>query len=217
MQLVIGNKNYSSWSLRAWLMASKAKLNFEEILLPLDTEEFYNEIVKYNPAAKVPVLIDGEVTVWDSLAICEYINDTYLDGHALPKSPIDKAYARSVASEMHSGFNAVRNEMPMNIRATRFVELSEQALIDIKRIDDIWAKQIDNSGGAGSWLFGEWSIVDMMFAPVVMRFKTYQVKLSPSAQTYLDFVLADPDLNAWISEALKETQIVELDEAGADV
>ncbi len=110
MQLVIGNKNYSSWSLRAWLMASKAKLNFEEILLPLDTEEFYNEIVKYNPAAKVPVLIDGEVTVWDSLAICEYINDTYLDGHALPESPIAKAYARSVASEMHSGFNAVRNE-----------------------------------------------------------------------------------------------------------
>ncbi|MDB1126092.1 glutathione S-transferase family protein [Vibrio algarum] len=217
MQLIIGNKNYSSWSLRAWLMVNKAELTFEEILLPLDTPEFYREITKFNPAAKVPTLVDNKVTVWDSLAICEYINETYMNGRALPKDPVERAYARSISAEMHSGFNALRNEMPMNIRATRFIELSEQALKDIQRIDQIWSNQMNMVDGGCGWLFEKWSIADMMFAPVVMRFKTYQVKLSPLAQQYLDFVLTDPDLNRWIDEALKETLIVEIDEAGIDV
>lgn len=217
MQLIIGNKNYSSWSLRAWLMAAKSNLSFDEVLLPLDTEEFYREIKKYNPASKVPTLIDDNVVVWDSLAICEYINDNYLDGSALPKNKKSKALARSISSEMHSGFTALRNELPMNIRATRKVELSENALSDIKRVDEIWAEQIKNIDPDGCWLFGDWSIADIMFAPVVLRFKTYQIELSPMATKYMDFVLKDPVLNQWISDALKETLIVDMDEAGIDV
>jgi glutathione S-transferase len=197
-------------------MASKARLDFSEVLLPLDTEEFYREIVKYNPAQKVPTLVDEDVIVWDSLAICEYINDVYLDGLALPRDPKNKAKARSIAAEMHSGFNAVRNELPMNIRATRFVELSENALADIKRIDQIWADQMKTLGGDSGWLFGEWSIADMMFAPVVMRFKTYDIALSPEATSYLNFVLSDADLNRWIEDAKQETLIVDADEAGTD-
>lgn len=217
MKLIIGNKNYSSWSLRAWLMASKAGLDFTEVLLPLDTDIFYREIVKYNPAKKVPTLVDGSTLVWDSLAICEYINETYLDGRALPTSPIQRAKARSIAAEMHSGFQALRNEMPMNIRAKRKVELSDAAKRDIERVDQIWSGQMKEFEQAESWLFGDWSIADMMYAPVVMRFKTYGIALSQDAQRYMDFVLTDPLLNRWIQEALKETSIVEADEAGIDI
>jgi len=198
-------------------MVSKAKISFEEILLPLDTKKFYQEIRKYNPAEKVPTLLDNNMVIWDSLAICEYINDNYLDGHALPKTVKEKAMARSISAEMHSGFNAVRNELPMNIRATRSVKLSAQALKDIARIDEIWANQMGNTSGNGHWLFGDWSIADMMFSPIIMRFKTYQIEVSPAAKKYMDFVLNDPDLNQWIADALKETAIVEIDEAGDDV
>ncbi len=217
MQLIIGEKNYSSWSLRAWFMIAKAGLDFQEILLPLDTEQFYREIVKYNPAEKVPTLIDNDITVWDSLAICEYVNETYLNGNAWPSTPKLRAKARAIASEMHSGFNAVRNELPMNIRATRHVDLSDDAIKDIIRIDKIWSQQMDNYAEKGGWLFGDWSITDVMFIPVIMRFKTYQVQLSEKSQAYMAFVLKDPELNRWIADALKETTIVAMDEAGVDV
>lgn len=217
MQLIIGEKNYSSWSLRAWFMVAKAGLDFQEVPLPLDTEQFYREIVKYNPAAKVPTLIDNDITVWDSLAICEYVNETYLNGNAWPSTPKLRAKARAIASEMHSGFNAVRNEMPMNIRAKRHVDLSDDAIKDIIRIDKIWSQQMDNYAEKGGWLFGDWSIADVMFVPVIMRFKTYQVQLSEKSQAYMAFVLKDPELNRWIADALKETTIVAMDEAGVDV
>lgn len=217
MRLIIGNKNYSSWSLRAWLMASKAGLSFDETKLPLDTQRFYCEIAALSPTRKVPTLIDDEITVWDSLAICEYINDTYLSGSAWPSDPQLKATARAISAEMHAGFNAVRSELPMNIRATRQVTLSPDALKDIERIDQIWSERmLAHKQGAG-WLFGSWSIADMMFAPVVLRFKTYQIELSDKAAAYRDFLLQDANLKAWIEEALIETEIVEMDEAGTDI
>ncbi len=164
---------------------------------------------------KVPALIDGDLAVWDSLAICEYINDAYLNGRAWPENLNKRAHARSVAAEMHSGFLALRNEMPMNIRAKRHVELSEHAKKDIARIDEIFSMRPQSS--SNTWLYGEFSIVDAMFAPVVLRFKTYQVTLSSPAQAYCDQVLSCPVLNNWIAHALQETDIVTSDEAGEDI
>ncbi|MDP5212885.1 glutathione S-transferase family protein [Pseudoalteromonas tunicata] len=218
MQLYIGNKNYSSWSLRAWLMLAKSGVSFDEVMLELDTPEFYQTLAPLTPSQKVPLLIDNDITVWDSLAICEYINDAYLNGTAWPEDLAERAKARALAAEMHSGFNALRNEMPMNIRATRHVELSEAALKDIARIDTIFAEQMQQVHRTqGGWLFGQWSIVDCMYAPVVLRLKTYQINLSDDATCYLNHVLASEALKRWIDAALLETTMVQADEAGTDV
>ncbi|MDI4652480.1 MULTISPECIES: glutathione S-transferase family protein [Pseudoalteromonas] len=215
MQLFIGNKNYSTWSLRAWYLLSKFNVSFKEQQLVLDTPEFYDALKIKFPVPKVPALIDGELTVWDSLAICEYINDAYLNGAAWPSEIAQRAKARSLAAEMHSGFAALRNEMPMNIRAKRHVELSGQAKKDIARIDEIFSTQQQSYPNA--WLFGEFSIADAMFAPVVLRFKTYQVTLSHAAQAYCQHVLSCPVMQSWISEAFKETDIVDCDEVGEEI
>ncbi|WP_417700115.1 glutathione S-transferase family protein [Pseudoalteromonas lipolytica] len=215
MQLFIGNKNYSSWSLRAWYLLSKFNISFTEQQLVLDTPDFYDRLKTKFPVQKVPALIDGDLAVWDSLAICEYINDAYLNGRAWPENLNKRAHARSVAAEMHSGFLALRNEMPMNIRAKRHVELSEHAKKDIARIDEIFSMRPQLS--SNTWLYGEFSIVDAMFAPVVLRFKTYQVTLSSPAQAYCNQVLSCPVLNNWIAHALQETDIVTSDEAGEDI
>ncbi|WP_105167715.1 glutathione S-transferase family protein [Pseudoalteromonas sp. T1lg23B] len=217
MQLYIGNKNYSSWSLRAWLMLEKNEITFEEIKLPLDTPAFYEALKDVTPSLKVPSIIDNDIHVWDSLAICEYINDVYLSGRAWPESVSQKAKARAVASEMHSGFSALRNEMPMNIRAKRSLTMSEACKKDIARVEQIWAEQMTQYADAGGWLFGRWSIADAMFAPVVMRFQTYGIAVSSQASLYMDKVLSCPVLAKWINEALQETEIVEIDEAGEDI
>ncbi|NRD75802.1 glutathione S-transferase family protein [Shewanella sp. VB17] len=219
MELYIGNKNYSSWSLRAWLMLEKSEIKFDEIKLRLFTTDFYHQLEKISPSLRVPVIVDGNITVWDSLAICEYINDTYISGTAWPKDPAQKATARSLACEMHSGFNALRNELPMNIRATRSIELSKAAKQDIKRIDELWSQQMAEFDlqHSGSWLFGEWSIADMMFAPVVMRFNTYDIKISNASHRYMKHVIESPEMQRWIAAALKETDIVDEDEAGIEL
>jgi glutathione S-transferase len=215
MQLFIGNKNYSSWSLRAWYLMSKFNIEFNETQLVLDTPHFYDELKQFFSVQKVPAIIDGDLAVWDSLAICEYINDAYLSGAALPNNMSERAKARCLSAEMHSGFMALRNEMPMNIRATRFVELSADAKKDIARIDDIFAQQ--QATYPHAWLFGEFSIADAMYAPIVLRLKTYQITLSDAAQQYCEHVLNCTVLQSWIVEALKETDIVECDEAGVDI
>ncbi|MDN2662508.1 glutathione S-transferase family protein [Psychromonas sp. 14N.309.X.WAT.B.A12] len=215
MQLFIGNKNYSTWSLRVWYLMSKFNVLFDETQLVLDTPDFYIALQKYFTVQKVPALIDGDLKVWDSLAICEYINDAYLSGTAWPKNIVKRAQARSLSAEMHSGFMALRNEMPMNIRATRKVELSAAAKQDIARIDDIFASQQELY--PNSWLFGEFSITDAMYAPVVLRLKTYQIRLSPLAEQYCKSVMSCPVLQDWIAQALTETDIVECDEAGVEV
>lgn len=219
MDLYIGNKNYSSWSLRAWLMAAKSGVQFNEVLLQLDTDSFYQQLKAISPTLKVPTLVDGDIRVWDSLSICEYLNDTYLAGSAWPQDPKQKAKARSIASEMHSGFNAVRNALPMNIRARRYVELTDAVRKDIERIDAIWSAQMAEfapSNSEGTWLFGQWSIADMMFAPVVMRFLTYDIEVSQASRAYMQHVISCPEIQAWINAAKAETEIVAADEAGID-
>lgn len=218
MQLYIGNKNYSSWSLRAWLMARKAHPDFQEMLLKLDTPSFYQVLTGVSPTKRVPTLVDGDVTVWDSLAICEYLNDRYFKQRGWPADVAQRAKARAIAAEMHSGFTAVRSAMPMNIRAKRYVELNDTVRADISRIEQIWAEQMQQHAQPeqGAWLFGEWSIADAMFAPVVLRFVTYGVSLNADANRYLQHALSCPDLRQWITDALGETDIVEADEAGVD-
>ncbi|EML0276611.1 glutathione S-transferase family protein [Vibrio parahaemolyticus] len=215
MQLFIGNQNYSSWSLRAWLIFSQYDLKVDVTKLTLFTEDFYDKLASVTPTAKVPTLVDGEVTVWDSLAILEYVNEQYLQGKAWPSYVADKAKARAISAEMHSGFFDLRNELPMNCRARRKVELSDGALKDIARIDAIWSEQMAKFPDA--FLFGEWSIADAMYAPVALRFETYGIELSQGAKAYQQKVLASHAVQKWLAEASQETDIVEEDEAGVEV
>ncbi|MDO6706026.1 glutathione S-transferase family protein [Photobacterium sp. 1_MG-2023] len=217
MQLIIGNKNYSSWSLRGWLMLAQNDISFEEVKLKLFTDQFYATLALHAPTAKVPVLIDGDVTVWDSLAICEYINETYCDHQAWPQDQAARAKARAISCEMHSGLMAVRSEMPMNCRAKRRVTLSEAAQKDVARIDQIWREQMAAYEDQGGWLFGKWSIADCMYAPVVLRFMTYGIEVSEASQRYMKKVFESPAIQAWLSDALTETEFVAEDEAGVDV
>lgn len=217
MELIIGNKNYSSWSLRAWFMLASFNVDFEETVLPLFTDEFRNKITALSPTGKVPALQDGDLQVWDSLAICEYVNDHYLNGNAWPHNSKSRAIARAICCEMHAGFTALRNEIPMNCRATRYVELSEQAQQDIARIDDLWAALRQEHKADGPWLFGALSIADAMYAPVVSRFKTYGIPLSAESQAYADHVLNSETMQTWYDAALQETLIVVEDEAGTEL
>ena len=212
MQLYIANQNYSTWSLRAWLIFDHYSLNTDIIKLKLFTSDFYDTLAKVTPTAKVPTLVDGDVAVWDSLAILEYINETYLDGAAWPESREERALARAISAEMHSGFFSIRNELPMNCRAKRKLTLSNGALKDIARIDAIWSAQMKQY--PEGWLFGEWSIADAMFAPVALRAETYSIQLSEKAQQYQQRVLNSPSIKKWLAEASLESDVVEEDEAG---
>jgi glutathione S-transferase len=216
MKLVIANRNYSSWSMRPWLLMSEFGLKFELVEESLGGGDLKERLRRHSPSCKVPVLIDGDLTVWDSLAICEYVSERYLDGKAWPASPGSRARARSVSAEMHSGFMGVRSEMPMNIRARRVVTPSKAALADIGRIDEIWSDCRARYAAEGDWLFGRFSIADCMYAPVVMRFKTYGTEVSRPAQSYMETVLGNASIQTWIKAALKETEIVPEDEAGED-
>ncbi|WP_372379709.1 glutathione S-transferase family protein [Vibrio natriegens] len=215
MKLYIGNQNYSSWSLRAWLIFMQYDIDVEIEKIKLFTDEFYNTLEDITPTAKVPTLVCNDVTVWDSLAILEYVNEAFLDGKAWPQSLTERAKARAIAAEMHSGFMALRNEMPMNCRAKRSVALSKHALKDIERIDQIWSLQMEQY--PDGWLFGEWSIADAMYAPVVLRTLTYGIKLSEKATQYQQKVLNSDTMQRWLTEASLETDIVEEDEAGEPI
>lgn len=183
--------------------------------MKLFTEDFYTQLEGVTPTAKVPTLVDNAVTVWDSLAILEYVNEQYLQGKAWPSEIAERAKARAIAAEMHSGFSDLRNELPMNIRGLRRIDLSEGVKKDIQRIDDIWAAQAKLY--PEGWLFGEWSIVDAMYAPVVLRFLTYGIGLSEGASAYKHKVLTSPSLQPWLEQAGLERDVVIEDEAGVEI
>lgn len=194
--LLIGTKNYSSWSLRPWLFLRKVDFKFEEQIIYLDEGGYQAQIAALSPSRRVPLLIDDGFKIWDSLAICEYAAER--TGRGLPGDAQARARARSVAAEMHSGFQALRDQYPMNVRALdRRVPLTPALQADIKRIDNIWSTCRSDYGAGGSWLFGAFSIADAMFAPVLFRFRTYGAALSPRAQAYLDAALQDPILREW--------------------
>jgi len=214
MKLVIGNKNYSSWSLRPWLLLSAFKVEFTEKQESLAEEGIKARFEQYSPSGKVPVLLDEDLIVWDSLAICEYISEKYLAGKGWPKEINTRAEARAVCAEMHSSFTALRNEMPMNCRATRKLELSSAAKVDISQIDAIWSHYTKKNLATGPWLFGDFSIADCFFAPVAFRFSTYGVSLSEAAQKYLSLLLTHKNMVEWKEAAKAETEIIPRDEAG---
>lgn len=214
MKLVIGNKNYSTWSLRPWLLLDTFQIAFDEIPVSLLQHQIKERLGQYSASNKVPVLIDDALVVWDSLAICEYISEQYLHGKGWPDGIKDRANARSICAEMHSGFMALRGEMPMNCRALRTIILSAESKQDIQRIDNIWSSYAKPSDNGKLRLFGQFSIADCFFAPVVLRFATYGVRLSAQAQAYSDSILSDRSVQSWIFMAKKETEIVPEDEAG---
>ena len=215
MKLVIGNKNYSSWSLRAWLCLSANNIDFEEIRIPLDRPDTHKKLSEFTESAKVPVLHDEDLIIWDSLAICEYISDKYLANGGWPKSLEKRAEARAAAAEMHSGFFNLREEMPMNCRATkRSVEMTAGLSSDINRIDQLWSKLRVKHTPDGPWLVGQFSIADCMFAPVAFRFQTYGVAVSEIASAYMQTLLDHESMQRWLKQAMAETEVLEREEAG---
>lgn len=214
LTLVIGNKNYSSWSLRGWLFLKHTGAAFREIRVPLEQPDTNARIAQYSPAGRVPILINGGVTVWDSLAICEYLSETVLGGKGWPSDVNARAVARSVSAEMHSGLQALRNELPMNCRARRKLAPSPAARADITRILSIWDTCRSQHAAAGPWLFGSFSIADAMYAPIAFRFQTYDVGLTGNSAAYAKTLLAHPAMLEWLAAGRAESEVVSSDEAG---
>jgi len=210
-KLVIGNKNYSSWSLRPWLAMSVTGIDFEEILIPLDQPDTKQKILSHSPAGKVPILIDGDLTVWESLAILEYLAEAYPERNLWPQDPVRRAEARSVSAEMHAGFSALRGYYPMNTRKRISGRLpTHEVEKDIARIQQIWRDCLEAS--QGPFLFGEFSAADAMFAPVVSRFETYEVSVEKVCRSYMDDMLTIPMFEKWYADGEAEPWILEHDE-----
>jgi glutathione S-transferase len=211
LTLVIGNKNYSSWSMRPWVALRGAGIAFEEILIPLYTGEAdKNRILGVTRSGKVPALIDGDLTVWDSLAIIEYANDRFPQAGLWPKDMVARAHARSVSAEMHSGFVPLRTECGMNIhRPVRARQISDEAQANIGRIQQIWTECRERYGKDGPYLFGTFTGADAMFAPVVHRFRLYDIAVTPPVRAYMETMQANAAFREWTEAALAETLVID--------
>jgi len=203
--LVIGNKRFSSWSLRPWVLMKHFNIPFEETLIPLDQPETEQNILKYSPSKKVPALVDADITVWESMAIMEYLNEKYPQKQMWPADARQRALARSVANEMHSGFSNMRNLMSHDLQKTVPGFDYSAALPDVNRVMEIWRECLHQSGGP--FLFGTFSIADAMFAPVVNRFITYDVKVDTDCAKYIVAMRELPAHKAWIEAGLVEKLI----------
>lgn len=201
--LYIGDKNISSWSLRAWLAIKQTKCDFKEIHIPLDKPDTHEKILRHSPSGKVPALCHGELMVWDSLAICEYLAECFPEAQLWPKDKTARAIARAVSAEMHSGFPALRQQLPMNINADISQHtIKAEAENDIKRIITIWENYIEKFGSKSGYLFGNFCIADIMFTPVVTRFNTYHVPLTKVASHYAKLIMSRQDVKQWYSAAV---------------
>jgi glutathione S-transferase len=220
MKLFIANKNYSSWSMRPWVMLKQAGIAFEEVMVRFDgfdaQSKFKQSLKDINPVGKVPVLVDGDVTVWDTLAIAEYVAEKFPEKHLWPQAVAHRAHARSICAEMHSGFIGIRSACPMNIDAY-LPEIGALAMRDkdalrndLQRIDGLFTSLLKQH--RGPMLFGEFSIPDAYFSPVVMRIKTYALPVSAETQAYIDRLCAMPGVKAWIDDALAEKDFIDFEE-----
>jgi glutathione S-transferase len=220
LTLYIGNKNYSSWSMRAWVLLKQSGIPFQERLVRFDSFEgdshFKNEVRKVSPAGRVPVLVDDGLAIWDSLAISEYVAEKFPDRPLWPRDPKARAQARSVVAEMHSGFGALRSHCPMNIEASlaqvgALLWRDQPAVrADVQRISEMWTGLLEQHGGP--MLFGEFSIADAFYAPVCMRIRNYALPVPGAVTDYVRRVCALPGVKAWIDEALAERDFVAMDE-----
>src|SRR3954454_20099912 len=204
LRLVIGNKNYSSWSMRPWLALKANDIAFDEVQIPLYTGDADKQrLLGFSPSGKVPALIDGEVTVWDSLAIVEYLAERFPEARLWPEDRASRARARSVSAEMHSGFAALRNECGMNLRRPVGAKaLSADARADIARIQESWAECREQYGKLGPYLFGAFSGADAMYAPVVHRFRTYAIEVAPVVRDYMAAMMVLPAFQEWTRAGL---------------
>ncbi len=212
MQLVIGNKNYSSWSLRPWLLLHANNVSFDEVHESLTQHQIRERLGKYSETCRVPVLIDGDINVHDSLAICEYVSEAYLQGKGWPTDTKARAQARAICAEMHAGFNALRGEMPMNCRMSKPLNISDAAKADIARIESIFNQFAKPDANGDLRLFGAFGIADCFFMPVASRLNSYQITLSGTAGEYIQAMLNHPSYLTWVEESLADTEIVPEDE-----
>jgi glutathione S-transferase len=209
LHLVIGNKNYSSWSLRPWIAMKAAGIGFDETVIPLEAPDFKQRITALSPAAKVPVLLDGDLRVWESLAILEYLAEKFPKAGLWPSDPAARAHARTLAAEMHGGFVSLRRHCPMNMRRpVKPRELTPEVLQDVARIDEMWTDSRARFGKGGPFLCGAFGAVDAMYAPVVSRFHTYDIAVSDPARAYMKAVMALPALAEWDAAARAEPWVM---------
>jgi len=210
LTLVIGNKNYSSWSLRPWLVLRHSGIPFEEVRIPLYRPDSAAPLARWSPSGLVPVLHDGAVKVWDSLAICEYLNERFPEQGLWPTDPAARAVARSVSAEMHAGFSSLRQAMPMNCRG-HFPGRGRtpECVKDIERVVALWNECRARYGAGGDFLFGRFSIADAMYAPVALRFRIYEVELDGAARAYAETLLSLPAMIEWVAAGVSESERIE--------
>jgi glutathione S-transferase len=209
LTLVLGNKAYSSWSLRPWIALKQAGVAFDEIVIPIYIEGSPEAIREHSPAGKVPILKDGDLTVWDSLAIIEYAAEKFPQAGIWPADPKARAVARSISAEMHSGFVPLRKLCNMNLRRHYpDFALTDEVRADVARIEQIWAETSAAYGKSGPFLFGAWTGADAMYAPVVTRFQTYDIKVSKATRAYMDAVLALPAMKEWYAAGAAEEWVL---------
>lgn len=215
--LIIGNRNYSSWSLRPWLFMRHSGIDFVTEMVPLQTERFAERVGALSPTQKVPLLLDGAIKVWDSLAICEYVREHFKVADAWPREPEARAMARSVVAEMHSGFAALRTAMPMNIRRAPqpLAVVDEDVARDIERVIGLWQDCRARFGSSGEFLFGRFGIADAFFAPVTARFYSYAVPLDGAAKAYAEAIRSLPAMREWREAATAEVERIEKYESSA--
>jgi glutathione S-transferase len=213
LHLVIANKNYSSWSFRPWLAMKVAGIAFEETLISLDAPDFKSRLAALSGAGKVPMLIDGDTRVWESLAILEYLAEKSPAAALWPQHLVARAHARAIASEMHAGFLPLRRQLPMNIRRPVMPRAPDvDAAADVARIDAIWSECRARFGSGGPYLYGAFTAADAMYAPVVWRFQTYAVEVSAAAGAYMHALMALPAWNEWRDAARREPWVLPQDE-----
>jgi glutathione S-transferase len=213
LTLVIGNKNYSSWSMRPWVLLKQFGIPFDEVKLRFHSAEWDSNIARWSPSRLVPVLWRGDQSVWDTLAIMETVNEWFPAEGVWPSDPAARMLARAASAEMHSGFRDLRGKMPMNIRAKHPGKgMTPEVRANIDRIEALWNVARGRFGAGGEFLFGSFCAADAMFAPVVMRFATYDVATGPVATRYREAMRAAPGVRAWIDQAMKETDFVAEDE-----
>jgi glutathione S-transferase len=211
LRLIIGNKNYSSWSLRPWIAMKVAGLPFEETVLPLYQPGSRDAVLKYSPTGKVPVLVDGDMVIWESLAILDHLADRFPNAKMWPLDPAARAHARAISAEMHAGFADLRNHCPMNMRRdrSRKRELTPAVEANVARIDALWQDARARFGRGGPFLFGTFGAADAMYAPVVSRFASYSIPVSAPSRTYMDAMMALPAWKEWEAAGRIEPWVME--------
>lgn len=213
MKLILGNKNYSSWSWRPWIAMKVAGLAFDEEVISLNAPDFKQRLRQVSGTGKVPTLIDGDIHVWESLAILEYVAEKFPDAKLWPADSAPRAHARAIANEMHAAFLPLRRKCPMNLwRPVKKLTLDDETLANVRRIDAMWTDCRARFGAGGPFLFGHFTATDAMYVPVVSRFHTYAVDVGPVSRAYMQAVMALPAWTEWRTAALKETWVLPEDE-----